>query len=54
MELFFLSEHLRSMSRAFVKETDNVDMLPDREVSPHPNYVTPRGLKFIDEEVDRL
>jgi transcription elongation GreA/GreB family factor len=33
------------MSRAFVKEDgpDNAP-LPDLPVSPHPNYVTPRGL----------
>jgi transcription elongation GreA/GreB family factor len=42
------------MSRAFVKEGDDVDALPDREASPHPNYVTPEGLKFIDAQVDRL
>jgi len=39
------------MSRAFVKEDDDVDALPDREVSPHPNYVTPEGLRFIDAQV---
>lgn len=33
------------MSRAFVKEsTGELDPLPDLPVSPHPNYVTPRGL----------
>lgn len=33
------------MSRAFVKEGDGgLDPLPDLPVSPHPNYVTPRGL----------
>jgi transcription elongation GreA/GreB family factor len=36
------------MSRAFVKE-DGPDTapLPDRPVSPHPNYVTPRGLAAL-------
>jgi len=33
------------MSRAFVKEgTGELDPLPDLPLSPHPNYVTPRGL----------
>lgn len=33
------------MSRAFVKEGDgSLDPLPDLPISPHPNYVTPRGL----------
>lgn len=32
------------MSRAFVKEGDGgLDPLPDLPLSPHPNYVTPRG-----------
>ena len=34
------------MSRAFVKEPDGdevADDLPERKISPHPNYVTPRG-----------
>ncbi|HBD90961.1 MAG: transcription elongation factor [Rhodobacteraceae bacterium GWE1_64_9] len=36
------------MSRAFVKE-DGTDLapLPDLPVSPHPNYVTPRGLATL-------
>jgi transcription elongation GreA/GreB family factor len=37
------------MSRAFVKETDAVDALPERPVSGHPNYVTARGLSLIEE-----
>lgn len=36
------------MSRAFVKESDAVEALPERPVSPHPNYVTARGLELID------
>ena len=41
------------MSQAFVKETDNVrsDELPDREISPHPNYVTAEGLALIEARV---
>lgn len=36
------------MSRAFVKEDgpDNAP-LPDLPISPHPNYVTPRGLQAL-------
>lgn len=33
------------MSRAFVKEgTGELEPLPDLPISPHPNFVTPRGL----------
>ena len=41
------------MSQAFVKETDTVssDELPDREISPHPNYVTAEGLAAIDARI---
>lgn len=41
------------MSQAFVKETDAVrsDDLPDREISPHPNYVTAEGLSAIEARV---
>ena len=36
------------MSRAFVKEGDGaLDPLPDLPMSPHPNYVTPRGLTAL-------
>ncbi len=46
---------LRAMSRAFVKEDAGGDeVLPDRPVSPHPNYVTPEGLAHIDAELARL
>lgn len=39
------------MSRAFVKEPDGGDAfedLPDRPLSPHPNFVTPEGLAQIE------
>lgn len=42
------------MSRAFVKEADGdavAEDLPERPVSPHPNYVTPAGLRFLREQV---
>jgi transcription elongation GreA/GreB family factor len=40
------------MSRAFVNEDHYVEDLPDRPVSGHPNYVTPRGLELIDAALD--
>jgi transcription elongation GreA/GreB family factor len=42
------------MSRAFVKETDGTEDLPDRPVSPGPNPVTARGLALIEGEIARL
>jgi transcription elongation GreA/GreB family factor len=42
------------MSRAFVKENDDVEALPDRPVSPHPNYVTEDGLAKIEAELARV
>ena len=38
------------MSRAFVKEQDSdaVEVLPDRPISPYPNDVTERGLALIE------
>jgi transcription elongation GreA/GreB family factor len=40
------------MSRAFVKEDgpDNAP-LPDLPISPHPNYVTPRGLRALQDRL---
>jgi transcription elongation GreA/GreB family factor len=44
------------MSRAFVKETDGEEPgdLPERRISPHPNLVTTRGLRLIEESLARL
>ena len=45
------------MSRAFVKEDDQSqagDELPERSQSPHPNYVTARGLADLKRELDAL
>ncbi|MGO4705367.1 transcription elongation factor GreA [Microvirga sp. 2MCAF38] len=45
------------MSRAFVKESEGGEAfedLPDRPLSPHPNFVTPEGLAHIEAELDRL
>ena len=40
------------MSRAFVKEgTGELDPLPDLPISPHPNYVTPRGLAALQSRL---
>jgi transcription elongation GreA/GreB family factor len=42
------------MSRAFVKESDEVEELPDRLISEHPNLVTKEGLAQIEAEVARF
>jgi transcription elongation GreA/GreB family factor len=43
------------MSRAFVKETDQaVEDLPERPISPHPNFVTAEGLAGIEATLARL
>ena len=45
------------MSRAFVKEPDDgvpEEGLPERQISEHPNYVTPSGLRQLEERVGEL
>ena len=42
------------MSRAFVKETEVLDELPERLVSEHRNLVTSEGLALIEGEIKRL
>lgn len=42
------------MSRAFVKESDRADELPEIPVSAHPNHVTPRGLALLRERLVAL
>ena len=43
------------MSRAFVRESDgDAPSLPERAISPHPNLVTPRGLKAIEARLREL
>ncbi len=43
------------MSRAFVRESDgDPATLPERAVSPHPNFVTPRGLRAIEARLREL
>ena len=40
------------MSRAFVNEDNMVEEIPERPVSPHPNYVTTTGLAAIDSALE--
>jgi transcription elongation GreA/GreB family factor len=45
------------MSRAFVKEPDEgapSEGLPERQISEHPNYVTPAGLRQLRERIGEL
>ena len=43
------------MSRAFVRESDaDPGQLPDRPISPHPNFVTRRGLDAMERRVREL
>jgi transcription elongation GreA/GreB family factor len=43
------------MSRAFIKEVDaEIEDLPDRPVSPHPNLVTAEGLAAIERTLSRF
>lgn len=43
------------MNKAFTKEDDGAgDALPDREIPPHPNFVTAEGLAQIDKAIHDL
>jgi transcription elongation GreA/GreB family factor len=43
------------VSRAFVKESDDAgEPLPELAISPHPNLVTPAGLRHIESRVTTL
>lgn len=44
------------MSRAFVKEDgpEPDENPPEKPVSPHPNYVTPRGAQLLQDEEARI
>jgi transcription elongation factor GreB len=45
------------MNRAFVKEPDEGapdESLPERAISEHPNYVTARGLRQLEQKVGEL
>ena len=44
------------MSRAFVKEPDGDEIaydLPERKISSHPNYVTPRGQQLLQDKLQQ-
>ena len=47
-------DYIQAMSRAFVKDSDEVETPPERPVSPHANYVTEHGLALIEAELARL
>ena len=40
------------MSRAFVKESDGDETLPELPLSEHPNYLTPDGLAHLQRRRD--
>lgn len=42
------------MSRAFTKEDDSIEELPDRPVSDYPNDVTPAGLAQIEANAEKF
>ena len=45
------------MNRAFIKDPDDAgrsEVLPDRPQSPHTNYVTPAGLRQLQEQTADL
>ncbi|HEY1724679.1 MAG TPA: GreA/GreB family elongation factor [Steroidobacteraceae bacterium] len=44
------------MSRAFVRDVDGdtLERLPDRPISPHPNFVTRSGFDQIDQRLREL
>ncbi len=43
------------MSRAFTKESDDAGTeLPERALSPHPNYVTPQGLQQLKLQLEAV
>jgi len=43
------------LSRAFVKEQDDAgEPLPELAVSPHPNFVTPAGLRLVEARIAAL
>lgn len=45
------------MNRAFVKEPDEglpSESLPERQISEHPNYVTPAGLRELEDTIGEL
>jgi transcription elongation GreA/GreB family factor len=53
---WFRRQAQNNMSRAFVKESDGADgqELPELQLSPHRNLVSPSGLQQIETMVERL
>jgi transcription elongation GreA/GreB family factor len=50
-----LAEPSHAHEQAFIKENDEtLDELPDRPVSPNPNFVTAEGLAAIEAQLARL
>jgi transcription elongation GreA/GreB family factor len=54
LEPWLQNTYVIAMSRAFVKETDSFEELPEKLVSEHRNLVTAEGLAYIEGEVKRL
>src|SRR6185312_9138030 len=54
LEPILANAYISLMSRAFVKESDSVEELPEKLISGHRNLVTPEGLAAIEAEVQRL
>lgn len=48
------AHQIACMSRAFVKETDDIEELPERPISSAPNLVTQAGLAAIEAEIAHL
>ena len=46
------NSYIAGMSRAFTREDDFVEDVPDRPVSSHPNFVTEHGLAQIDRKLE--
>jgi len=53
-----MSKRSLSLSVAFTKEdsagTASETLLPDRPISPHPNFVTETGLKALEFQLDQV
>jgi transcription elongation factor GreB len=45
---------VETMSRAFVKESDQMDALPDIPLSEHPGHITPQGLQRQQQRLAQL
>jgi transcription elongation GreA/GreB family factor len=56
LALAHIERNLTTMSRAFVRDADAevLDPLPDRPISPHPNFVTMAGHAKIEARLHEL